>query len=233
MVIFLTYMLMVKCDALSSITVIFDSSNALHRDINYHPEQPERIAATIKELSVFSRSGRTAWNTLELVDVAPENISDVLVECPDDDNNDADVIINEPLSETELQHARSILMKTHKSDIVTRLEESCNSAKELRVKEGKKSLGHMGNLDPDTYLTTESYAVCLRATASWIRAVDLAAKNGRPTMALTRPPGHHATRDLSNGFCIFNFAAATAVHVLQRDPNHRVSILDWDVHYGW
>jgi len=51
-------------------------------------------------------------------------------------------------------------------------------------------------------------------------------------MALTRPPGHHATFNLSNGFCIFNFAAAAVIHALDLDPNFKVSIFDWDVHYG-
>eukprot|EP00957_Ditylum_brightwellii_P006770 513624-Ditylum_brightwellii.AAC.1 len=57
-------------------------------------------------------------------------------------------------------------------------------------------------------------------------------------MALTRPPGHHATKQKSNGFCIFNFAAAAALHAMSSSslhhhhPNLKVSILDWDVHYG-
>ena len=51
-------------------------------------------------------------------------------------------------------------------------------------------------------------------------------------MALTHPPGHHATFKSSNRFCIFNFAAAAAIHALESDPSLKVSILDWDVHYG-
>lgn len=83
----------------------------------------------------------------------------------------------------------------------------------------------MGYVDSDTYVTTESFDVCLRATAAWIRAIDSSA-----SFALTRPPGHHATYATSNGFCIFNFAAAAAIHALSKGK--RVAILDWDVHYG-
>lgn len=92
----------------------------------------------------------------------------------------------------------------------------------------------MGYLDPDTFLTTESLAVCLRATVAWIRAVDRRQDNdSRPSIgfALTRPPGHHATYDRQNGFCLFNFAAAAAMHCCHK-YNERVAILDWDVHYG-
>ena len=53
-------------------------------------------------------------------------------------------------------------------------------------------------------------------------------------MALTRPPGHHATANLPNGFCLFNFCAAAALHAvsMEHPTIRRVSILDWDVHYG-
>jgi len=85
----------------------------------------------------------------------------------------------------------------------------------------------------------------LRAAAAWIRASDLVMNGTRGlngpasssvAMALTRPPGHHATKMTSNGFCLYNFAAAAALSVLLDRRNSsdavRVSILDWDVHYG-
>jgi acetoin utilization deacetylase AcuC-like enzyme len=49
--------------------------------------------------------------------------------------------------------------------------------REQRIQDGKPALGHMGNIDADTYVTTESFNVCLRATAAWIRAVDVAETN--------------------------------------------------------
>jgi acetoin utilization deacetylase AcuC-like enzyme len=83
----------------------------------------------------------------------------------------------------------------------------------------------MGNIDADTYVTTESFNVCLRATAAWIRAVDVAETNESGTaMALTRPPGHHAEKRSVERLLLYNFAAAAALHALQ-DPNKRVSIL--------
>jgi acetoin utilization deacetylase AcuC-like enzyme len=111
----------------------------------------------------------------------------------------------------------------------------------------------MGYIDADTYLTTESFDVCLRATAIWVRALNdvdvdhdgdigdgnTAASCYSYSFALTRPPGHHATYTSSNGFCVYNFAAAAAIHASStttrrsgKQRRRRVAILDWDVHYG-
>jgi acetoin utilization deacetylase AcuC-like enzyme len=114
---------------------------------------------------------------------------------------------------------------------------------------GKDGLGFIGRIDEDTYVTTETFDVCLRATATWMRAVDdcwkgdhysssnnnnNSAENKRminAAVALTRPPGHHATFALQNGFCLYNFAAAAALHAISIGCR-RVCIVDWDVHYG-
>ncbi|MEM0922540.1 MAG: histone deacetylase family protein [Pseudomonadota bacterium] len=48
--------------------------------------------------------------------------------------------------------------------------------------------------------------------------------------SLCRPPGHHAYRDASNGFCFFNNAAIAAQHLRRRFG--RVAILDIDTHAG-
>ncbi len=48
--------------------------------------------------------------------------------------------------------------------------------------------------------------------------------------SLCRPPGHHASRMNSNGFCFFNNAAIAAHHLRQKFE--RVMILDIDTHAG-
>jgi acetoin utilization deacetylase AcuC-like enzyme len=110
-------------------------------------------------------------------------------------------------------------------------------------------IDQMGYIDTDTYLTTESFDVCLRATAIWVRALEEEDDDDHNTacysysysFALTRPPGHHATYTSSNGFCVYNFAAAAAIHASTsstttsrggKQRRRRVAILDWDVHYG-
>lgn len=47
-----------------------------------------------------------------------------------------------------------------------------------------------------------------------------------------RPPGHHAERDRSMGFCLYNNVAIAARHLLERHGLDRVLILDFDVHHG-
>lgn len=200
--------------------VFFDSNNHLHRDLRYHPEQPLRISSCVEALDKFRRENPN--NLLELIDVTtgtPTPIEGVHA-------------IHQPFTEEELSHARDMLIQAHTEDLVTQLEERSRKSREQRVQDGKPALGHMGNIDADTYVTTESFNVCLRATAAWIRAVNVAETNESGTaMALTRPPGHHAEKAASNGFCLYNFAAAAALHALQ-GHNKRVSILDWDVHFG-
>lgn len=55
------------------------------------------------------------------------------------------------------------------------------------------------------------------------------AYHGRLDPGSGRPPAIVGF-DASNGYRIFNFAAAAAIHVVSQGK--RVAILDWDVHYG-
>jgi acetoin utilization deacetylase AcuC-like enzyme len=183
--------------------------------MQYHPEQPLRIEACVKGLQ--EKDG------LDLFDVTPDPTT--LWESSD--------TTHAPFSQEELSHAQDMLFKAHSEELVTSLEKKCRESRQRRIDEGKDPLGFVGYIDDDTFVTTESYDVCLRATATWIRAVDHAlAGPNRAAMALTRPPGHHATFTTSNGFCLFNFCAAAAIHALESNPHLKVSIFDWDVHYG-
>jgi len=199
------------------IPVLFDSSNGLHRNIYYHPEQPARIDTCVKKLK-----GQPG---IELIDIAPGDAVE---------NSDQE-ILRRPFTKDELKYAREILLKTHAPELIKSLEERCSESKNRRLKEGRDPLGFVGNIDEDTYVTTETFDVCLRATAGWIRAVDLAMNNQESpsaAMALMRPPGHHATYETANGFCLMNFAAAAAIHAMGKNPDLKISIFDWDVHYG-
>lgn len=50
--------------------------------------------------------------------------------------------------------------------------------------------------------------------------------------ALINPPGHHAERDRSLGFCLFNNASIAVAHAKEKWGLERVAIVDWDVHHG-
>ena len=62
-------------------------------------------------------------------------------------------------------------------------------------------------------------------------AVDLAVKASiRGAFAITRPPGHHASKTNAEGFCFFNNIAIASQRLL--DKGKRVCIVDIDAHHG-
>lgn len=89
-----------------------------------------------------------------------------------------------------------------------------------------------GQLDPDTIVSSQTYAVALLAVSAWLDGVDHVIKTRSPGFALVRPPGHHAISQRGMGFCIFSNAAIAALYALNKPTINRVAILDWDVHHG-
>lgn len=87
--------------------------------------------------------------------------------------------------------------------------------------------------DLDTYLTKDSWQLALNAAggaaalagAVWRREAECG-------FALTRPPGHHATRSAAMGFCLLNNAALAAESLIQAEKAKRLAIIDMDVHHG-
>lgn len=49
---------------------------------------------------------------------------------------------------------------------------------------------------------------------------------------IARPPGHHAERAASMGFCLFNNMGVAARWAQRERGVEKVAILDWDVHHG-
>jgi acetoin utilization deacetylase AcuC-like enzyme len=71
------------------------------------------------------------------------------------------------------------------------------------------------------------------ARASVAAALDAlkAARNGENVFSLMRPPGHHAMREKSMGFCYLNNIAIAALEALATGSK-RVAVFDFDVHHG-
>jgi acetoin utilization deacetylase AcuC-like enzyme len=89
-----------------------------------------------------------------------------------------------------------------------------------------------GQLDPDTYISPGSREAAWHAAGSVLDLTDaLLSGTSRRGVALLRPPGHHAIRDASMGFCLLNNIALAASSALARGLT-RVAIVDWDVHHG-
>ncbi|MGB3308711.1 MAG: histone deacetylase [Nodosilinea sp.] len=89
-----------------------------------------------------------------------------------------------------------------------------------------------GQIDGDTVVSTDSYAVARLAVSAWLDGVDYVRSTGHSAFVLARPPGHHAVRDRGMGFCLFANAAIAAHYALEQPGIARVAILDWDVHHG-
>ena len=88
-------------------------------------------------------------------------------------------------------------------------------------------------LDPDTVACPGTWHAALRAAGAAVAATeDVLAGRAKNAFCAVRPPGHHATRDETMGFCFFNNVAVGARHALDVHGLERVAIIDFDVHHG-
>jgi acetoin utilization deacetylase AcuC-like enzyme len=77
----------------------------------------------------------------------------------------------------------------------------------------------------------ENIAAFARASVTASLDALRAARNGETVFSLMRPPGHHATRKKSMGFCYFNNIAIAALEARATGAK-RVAVFDFDVHHG-
>ncbi len=96
-----------------------------------------------------------------------------------------------------------------------------------------KAAGKPKALDPDTLVCPETWGAALRAAGAAVAATDrVLAGEAVNAFCAVRPPGHHATRDETMGFCFFNNVAVAARHALDVHGLERVAVIDFDVHHG-
>ncbi|XP_011060055.1 PREDICTED: histone deacetylase 6 isoform X4 [Acromyrmex echinatior] len=99
----------------------------------------------------------------------------------------------------------------------------------LKLKELQKQASDYNSV----YLHFETWSSACISAGSLLQVVD-AVLNGecQSGVAIVRPPGHHAEKDIACGFCIFNNVAVAAMYAVQFYHVNRVLIVDWDVHHG-
>jgi acetoin utilization deacetylase AcuC-like enzyme len=111
---------------------------------------------------------------------------------------------------------------------------SANYVLQLRdLMAGVEAAGKPRALDPDTLAAPGTWQAALRAAGAAVAATDaVIAGRAENAFCAVRPPGHHATRDETMGFCFFNNVAVAARHALDVHGLARVAIIDFDVHHG-
>jgi len=89
-----------------------------------------------------------------------------------------------------------------------------------------------GELDPDTFVSEQSFEAALHAAGGVMEAVEQCRIGAidRAFCAI-RPPGHHAETDQALGFCIINNVAVAARYA-QALGYGKVFIIDFDAHHG-
>jgi len=138
-------------------------------------------------------------------------------------------VINEVLAREEVKNcfvypdfvpaSHKTIGLNHSTDLINRVAETAGKVFDA--------------LDPDTKTSPDSYAAAILAVGALTTGVELLQSgeidNG---FALVRPPGHHAEKKRSMGFCLFNNVAIAARYALKHCGMERVMIVDWDLHHG-
>jgi acetoin utilization deacetylase AcuC-like enzyme len=90
-----------------------------------------------------------------------------------------------------------------------------------------------GHMDADTPVSEGSWDAATAGAGCVLDAIDWSF-DGSVTRSFcaVRPPGHHALRAASMGFCLFGNVGVGALYARARHAADRVLIVDWDVHHG-
>jgi len=88
-----------------------------------------------------------------------------------------------------------------------------------------------GRIDMDTVVAPASFDAARYAAGAGLDSIQRLRRGEADTaFCAVRPPGHHATKAESMGFCLFNNVAVTAKSLA--DDGERVLIVDYDAHHG-
>jgi len=150
-------------------------------------------------------------------------------ECPQRLDAIADQLLASGL-DIALQHREAPLAtlaqieRAHTVNYVTQLREFMQQVQQS---------GESRHLDPDTVVCPGTWRAALRSAGAAVAATEAVVRGEvENAFCSTRPPGHHATRSETMGFCFFNNVAIGARHALDVLGLQRVAIIDFDVHHG-
>ncbi|MCI4371069.1 MAG: histone deacetylase, partial [Thermoplasmata archaeon] len=144
--------------------------------------------------------------------------------------------IASPLHVERPDRLRSIVARLRKEGLFTEVRKPEPAAVEdLRRVHRDSYLAYLrdlgeGRLDDETSVHPETFEIACLAAGAVLDATRAAIEGGRPSLALVRPPGHHAGPDYGGGFCYLNNIATAAAD--QTAQGRRIVILDYDAHHG-
>ena len=113
----------------------------------------------------------------------------------------------------------------HPEKYVTNVLKTCRQA---------STTGESVPLDSDTAVSPDTEEAALRAAGAARAAVSICldkTNSIQHAFCAVRPPGHHAERNTSMGFCLFN-NVASAVAKAREQGLKKVVVMDYDVHHG-
>jgi acetoin utilization deacetylase AcuC-like enzyme len=91
----------------------------------------------------------------------------------------------------------------------------------------------IGQVGESAYVSPELFRTALFAVGGAMRSAELVAKGeALHAFSLMRPPGHHASTSTPSGLCFFNNVAIAVRHAMKHLGVGKVSILDFDDHFG-
>lgn len=115
---------------------------------------------------------------------------------------------------------RTHLLRVHTEAYVTSIHASAPTSGSVMI-------------DADTCMNPHSLEAALHAAGAVVLGVDqVCTGKAKASFCAVRPPGHHASRGSSAGFCLFNNIAIGAAHAMAAHDLDRVAIVDFDVHHG-
>ncbi|MDF1538072.1 MAG: histone deacetylase [Candidatus Thorarchaeota archaeon] len=90
-----------------------------------------------------------------------------------------------------------------------------------------------GNLGEAAYASPDLLRNALASAGGAIRAAERVTEGVfQHAFSLMRPPGHHASRSTPAGLCYFNNVALAVTKVMEKKSIERVTIVDFDDHFG-
>lgn len=183
---------------------------------DYVCENPERLRVIYKRLCQLET--RLIHNR---EDFSP------MIQWPDDDNTEDDTVF----------HRLDCQMATRDQILLAHDPSHYDKLDKLETMSDEELLALSSKARNDVYYGRDSFRAARLAAGGLLACVDavcdaVASKTSRKSLALVRPPGHHACQAQEMGFCFIDSVVVAAKYALREQKAKRVVILDWDIHDG-